>query len=623
MNHHHQNHYNVVLSVNGRDTDLTQQQSHTFFNECERRSRNRTRMQRIRHSSREMQKNSRYAEKRKELLRKKYQEDREFREEKLKLSSVRYLKDEKYQASARLQSKQRYHNDIEYQNKAKNRSKKTSHDKYTTDQEHRENEKKRNIDKYKTDQYYKESFKRKSLERYASNEQHRADVKMRSIQKYKLNAEHRENVKAKSKQKYMSDEEHRIRVNTASTERYRENQNLRETKLNAAAKRYKEDELFRSKRKLSSRNQYNSDPKVKAQKNERVQNHRIAKQTKLGTNEEVVRAFKEKAKLGIDYSCCCCDRLLFQNQVQRCERNLYAKNQKAKDVADLCIQDKYCHTCTESCPQNCIKSKLWICYTCHRKILNGNVPAESAANKMTLEDIPKELKQLNSLERHLTAIHIPFMKVIALPHGGQQNIHGPVVCVPSDLRKVTSLPMKPEDDLLLRVKLKRKLNYKGYVEYQFVNPKHISEALDFLKQNNQWYGNLTIDTNWNETFDNCQEMSETVDIASEDDEQQGIATDTCLQPVDIAQEVLDHYFDDIYDIAPGEGKNPVRMLQEQGNEAKTFPYHFPSGRFSWNDNRDTRITLSRYFNNRLMNTDDRFAKDSSYIFFSQYMSDFN
>lgn len=266
LNHHHQNHYNVVLSVNGRDTDLTQQQSHTFFNECERRSRNRTRMQRIRHSSREMQKNSRYAEKRKELLRKKYQEDREFREEKLKLSSVRYLKDEKYQASARLQSKQRYHNDIEYQNKAKNRSKKTSHDKYTTDQEHRENEKKRNIDKYKTDQYYKESFKRKSLERYASNEQHRADVKMRSIQKYKLNAEHRENVKAKSKQKYMSDEEHRIRVNTASTERYRENQNLRETKLNAAAKRYKEDELFRSKRKLSSKNQYNSDPKVKAQK---------------------------------------------------------------------------------------------------------------------------------------------------------------------------------------------------------------------------------------------------------------------------------------------------------------------------------------------------------------------
>ena len=96
-----------------------------------------------------------------------------------------------------------------------------------------------------------------------------------------------------------------------------------------------------------------------------------------------------------------------------------------------------------------------------------------------------------------------------------------------------------------------------------------------------------------------------------------------IQPVDIAQEVLDHYFDDIYDIAPGEGNNPVKMLQEEGNEAKSFPHLFPSGRFSWNENRETRITLSRYFNNRLMNSDDRFAKDSNYIFFSQFVSDLN
>lgn len=80
---------------------------------------------------------------------------------------------------------------------------------------------------------------------------------------------------------------------------------------------------------------------------------------------------------------------------------------------------------------------------------------------MALEDIPEELKQLNSLEIHLIGIHFPFMKVMALPHGSQKNIHGPVVRVPSDLRKVTRLPLKPGEDLLLKVKLKRKLNYKG------------------------------------------------------------------------------------------------------------------------------------------------------------------
>lgn len=76
-------------------------------------------------------------------------------------------------------------------------------------------------------------------------------------------------------------------------------------------------------------------------------------------------------------------------------------------------------------------------------------------------------------------------------------------------------------------------------------------------------------------------------------------------------------------LAPGEGKNPVKMLQDEGNEPKTFPCLFPSGHNSWNESRDIKITLSRYFHNRLMNADNRFAKDSNYIFFSQYMSELN
>ncbi|XP_062569279.1 uncharacterized protein LOC134231343 [Saccostrea cucullata] len=416
---------------------------------------------------------------------------------------------------------------------------------------------------------------------------------------------------------------HRILVNTSSTERYRENENFREAKLQTAAKKYKSDESFRSKIKDASRHQYDSNAETKMKKKEMVKSRRNAETARLENQEEVVKVFKENVVQGIDYSCCCCDRLLFRNQVQRCERKAYAKTEQAASVADLCIQDKYCHECIESCPKDCIKSTLWICYTCHRKILSGNFPAEAAANKMALEDIPKELQELNSLEKHLIAIHIPFMKVINLPHGGQKNIHGPVVCVPADLKKVTSLPMRPGEDHLLRVKLKRKLNYKGYSEYQFVDPKHICEALKYLKLNNQWYEDVAVDTNWKGQIEDVEEILEVGDSLSEDDDQQPSVSDSCLQPVDIGQEVLDHYFDDIYDIAPGEGNNPVRMLQEEGNEAKTFPYLFPSGQFSWNDNRETRITLSRYYNNRLMNTDARFAKDSNYIFFSQFMSDLN
>lgn len=79
--------------------------------------------------------------------------------------------------------------------------------------------------------------------------------------------------------------------------------------------------------------------------------------------------------------------------------------------------------------------------------------------------------------------------------------------------------------------------------------------------------------------ENSEDNTENIKDGEENDEQM-IAFDTCLQPVDVAQEVLDHYFDDVYNIAPGEGKNPVRMIQEPGNEAKTFPCRSPCGRFS-------------------------------------------
>nr|XP_034317093.1 uncharacterized protein LOC117686351 [Crassostrea gigas] len=170
---------------------------------------------------------------------------------------------------------------------------------------------------------------------------------------------------------------------------------------------------------------------------------------------------------------------------------------------------------------------------------------------------------------------------------------------------------------------------------------------DYLKQNNKWYAGISINrdiqsnenvegseqdevqtSNENSERDEIQTSNEDTEqvqgeTPNEDSEQIQIAVDSCLQPVDIAQEVLDHYFDDVFNIAPAEGNNPVRMLQEQGNEAKTFPCHFPSGQFSFDQQRDKRLTLARYFNNRLMNADNRFAKDTNYIFFSQYMSELN
>lgn len=41
---------------------------------------------------------------------------------------------------------------------------------------------------------------------------------------------------------------------------------------------------------------------------------------KLEHEEEVVSMFKRNTVRGPDFACCCCHRLLFENQVQRCEK---------------------------------------------------------------------------------------------------------------------------------------------------------------------------------------------------------------------------------------------------------------------------------------------------------------
>ncbi|XP_078312804.1 uncharacterized protein LOC144619253 [Crassostrea virginica] len=539
--------------------------------------------------------------------------------------------------------------------------KEKSKQKYKTNQIHKENMKSRSILKYRTDEIHKETLKQRSKLKYDTNELHKQDVKQRSKTKYRTDEQHQQKLKAAIKTKYKTDEQHQQKVKTASKTKYKtdekhqqkvktasktkyETDEKHQQKVKTASKtKYKTDEKHQQKVKITSKTKYKTDEKhqqkvktaskvkyhssadSKEEMKKYVQKRRIAMQHMLKDMDEVVTSFKHSVKQGPEYTCCCCHRILFENQVQGCAIETYEKRFKALEVANLCINTKYVHDCGKACPVKCPKSRTWICYTCHRKILNGDVPAEAAYNKMCLETIPPELNILNTLEQHLIALHIPFMKVMMLPKGGQQNVHGPVVCVPSNLKKTTSLPLNANENLLLRVKLKRRLSYKGYYEYQFVNPNHIKAALNYLKENNKWYENVEINSTWEKDFDqsefNQPEMQNEQLTEEDKDTNPEVVTDTCLQPVDIAQEVLDHYFDDVYNIAPGEGHNPIRMLQEEGNEAKTFPHLFPSGKFSWNDNRDVKISLSRYFNNRLMNADNRFAKDTNYIFFCQYLSE--
>ncbi|XP_073696195.1 uncharacterized protein [Garra rufa] len=216
---------------------------------------------------------------------------------------------------------------------------------------------------------------------------------------------------------------------------------------------------------------------------------------------------------------------------------------------------------------------------------------------------------------------------------------------------VNLLPRAENDDSMIRVKLKRKLTYKGHYDYKFVHTEKIKTALAYLKQNNTFYTDVEFNESWtnplskieeeiNDNTNNepdldiCQDMSvdneqntekedEISDETLHDRQQHGLFMDTCLQPVDIAQEVLDQHFDGIMSVAPAEGNNPVRMLMDETNEAKCFPVLFPKGTGTFHDSRPEKLTLSRYLNNRILNADGRFAQNIDYIFYGQYLSELN
>ncbi|XP_073714001.1 uncharacterized protein [Misgurnus anguillicaudatus] len=375
-----------------------------------------------------------------------------------------------------------------------------------------------------------------------------------------------------------------------------------------------------------------------------------AKQRETQKNiDATISQFQQEVSRGPECVCCVCHRLLFRKQVIECKFDCY--EQKGQHIADLskrCITLKYLHVCDTECEDNCnlsghLACNLWICYTCHRKILRGQLPEESVANNMHLEDIPKELKCLNSLEQHLIALNIPFLKLLCLPRGGQRACHGPVVCIPVNTTNMTNiLPRNECDDHMIKIKLKRKLTYKGHYEYKYVHTDHVRNALVYLVQNNMWYKDVEFNEQWINNLnepdeadgnemqeDNVADNSDDDKVADDEShedltyikEQSGLLSDTSLQPVDIGSEIIDQHFHDVLSVAPGEGNSPVRLLSDETNEAKCFPFLYPTGGPTFHDARPEKITLSRYLNARILNADGRFAQNSDFIFYAQYISE--
>ena len=205
----------------------------------------------------------------------------------------------------------------------------------------------------------------------------------------------------------------------------------------------------------------------------------------LKTIDKVIQEFLAKVKVGPDYVCTCCHRMLYKHAVIGFKLTRYTK--ASPELLDGLSEHAYITS----------DGKQWVCKTCDGALCRGYLPVQAKANGMKLDSEPTELSCLNALEQRLISLRVPFMKMVALPSGKQRCIHGPAVNVPSNVDRVcTMLPRLPSECELVPLKLKRKLSYKGHYLYDYVSPQKLINALKWLKANNPLYADVDIADDW-------------------------------------------------------------------------------------------------------------------------------
>ena len=78
-------------------------------------------------------------------------------------------------------------------------------------------------------------------------------------------------------------------------------------------------------------------------------------------------------------------------------------------------------------------------------------------------------------------------------------------------------------------------------------------------------------------------------------------------------------FQEIICVAPAEGQTPLNIMTDPNFEAMSKPDKFPYGVGTFSTERPRKLTYRKYFNQRLLDVDGRFARDLDYLFVAIYI----
>ena len=296
------------------------------------------------------------------------------------------------------------------------------------------------------------------------------------------------------------------------------------------------------------------------------------------------------------------------------------------------------------------------------------MPSMAVGNGLGLNTDP-ERPQLSELENNLLAHTINFQKIVLLHKSRWLQGKGKMISVPVKahdiMNTVKQLPRLPSEAGLVPIKLKRKKQYKGHERQELVRPEMVFKALRFLRNaGHPMYQYYDSEENYWKRLEEKDKRGFMLLTGTDDLEEEGLDSlpvnaEDAPVPDEVPQEEdgdgdinfeLDREEEEIRDdpvrrnhfnysefsclvngspeifldddgnqvvpesFAPAEGKKPVNFLNQKNWDIASFPTLFPDGKFGKDYMRRKKLTAQQFFQQRILNKDDRFSKNPGFCF---------
>ena len=432
---------------------------------------------------------------------------------------------------------------------------------------------------------------------------------------------------------------------------------------NAREKNYKAVKVSQNAWKASERTK-----KRKAAEDKATLRISAVKKLKVVTEKDRLRNFQKATLTGPDFWCLSCNKGFFEHQVKLLTEELLGKiDDKLSRDSWVAKSDVYTRVNIEKGSQRVPESykmspefaeHRYICNNCHNNLITkGKMSHSCVMNNLQLHDTDQQLREQDmectELEGALCAKALLFQKIVLLVKSRWTGLIDKIINIPVPDENINNLmaqfPRLPKDSGMVIAVLKRKLEYKNLHTKQLVNPDRMCRLLaKLVLSGNPHYTNVDtpeqykarcatddesgFDLLYGEDSDELLEALETIaqlppdsevndeilaDEKDEDDievrENHPLLKDQFIYDESVA---LTDKFPEI-SVAPGEGGTPKNLLTTKDIDIMAFPHlNNADGSNGLNAERPIRLTEQKYFIQRMLNIEKRFAKSPTYLYFA-------